>query len=97
MIDLKIEDFKPEFAGKMNFYLLSVDDQLKHPADNPSIGLVLCKDKNDVIVEYALRDANKPMGVAHYILSPGQTLPEQFEGQLPPLLRSPRNCHSWTL
>jgi predicted nuclease of restriction endonuclease-like (RecB) superfamily len=83
VIDLKIEDFKPEFAGKMNFYLSAVDDQLRHPADNPSIGLVLCKGKNDVIVEYSLRDANKPMGVAHYLLSPGQALPEQFQSQLP--------------
>jgi hypothetical protein len=58
VIELKIEDFKPEFAGKMNFYLSAVDDQLRH-----------CKGRNSVIVEYALRDTSKPMGVAQYRLS----------------------------
>lgn len=83
IIDLKIEDFKPEFAGKMNFYLSAVDDQLRHPDDHPSIGIVLCKDKNNVIVEYALRDTNKPMGVAHYQLTPGQVLPGRLQDELP--------------
>lgn len=71
-MDLKIEDFKPEFAGKMNFYLSVVDDQLRHEHDQPSIGIVLCKGKNNLIVEYALRDTNKPMGVAQYQLTPGE-------------------------
>ena len=70
VIDLKIEDFKPEFAGKMNFYLSAVDDQLAHPGANPAIGLILCKDRNRLIVEYALRDTAKPMGVARYRLLP---------------------------
>jgi predicted nuclease of restriction endonuclease-like (RecB) superfamily len=83
VIDLKIEDFKPEFAGKMNFYLSAIDDHLKHTQDNPSIGLVLCKGKNNMIVEYALRDTNKPMGVAHYLLSSGEALPEHLQEQLP--------------
>lgn len=61
MIDLKIEEFKPEFAGKMNFYLSAVDDLLRHADDAPSIGLILCKDKNRIVVEYALRDTGKPM------------------------------------
>lgn len=81
VIELKIEDFKPEFAGKLNFYLSAVDDQLRHPDDKPSIGIILCKGKNDVVVEYALRDANKPMGVARYELS--AVLPAQFVDELP--------------
>ncbi|NKK70066.1 DUF1016 family protein [Rhizobium leguminosarum bv. viciae] len=81
VIELKIEDFKPEFAGKMNFYLSAVDDQLRHPDDKPTIGIILCKGRNEVIVEYALRDSNKPMGVAQYKLS--QALPPQLEEDLP--------------
>lgn len=81
VIELKIEDFRPEFAGKMNFYLSAVDDQLRHPDDKPTIGIILCKGRNEVIVEYALRDSSKPMGVAQYQLS--QALPPQFEGDLP--------------
>jgi predicted nuclease of restriction endonuclease-like (RecB) superfamily len=70
VLELKIEEFKPEFAGKMNFYLSAVDDQLRHETDGPSIGIILCKGKNAVVVEYALRDSAKPMGVAEYRLSP---------------------------
>ena len=81
VIELKIEDFKPEFAGKMNFYLSAVDDQLRHPDDQPTIGIILCKGRNEVIVEYALRDSSKPMGVAQYRLS--QALPAQLEHELP--------------
>ncbi len=69
VFELKIEEFKPEFAGKMNFYLSAVDDQLKHADDKPSIGIILCKGRNAVVVEYALRDTNKPMGVAEYRLT----------------------------
>ena len=64
VIDLKIEEFKPEFAGKMNFYLSAVDEQLRHPHDGPSIGIILCKSRNELIVEYALRDTAKPMRVS---------------------------------
>lgn len=60
VIDLKVSEFQPEFAGKMNFYLSAVDEQLRHRDDQPSIGIILCKTKNKVIVEYSLRDANKP-------------------------------------
>jgi len=81
VIELKIEDFKPEFAGKMNFYLSAVDDQLRHPDDQPTIGIILCKGRNEVIVEYTLRDTSKPMGVAQYRLSPG--LPPQLQRDLP--------------
>lgn len=81
VIDLKVDDFKPEYTGKMNFYLSAVDDLLRHPADAPTIGLILCKGRNAVIVEYALRDSAKPLGVAAYRVSP--QLPEQFEADLP--------------
>lgn len=81
VIDLKVEDFKPEFAGKMNFYLSAVDDLLRHADDQPSIGIILCKGRNAVIVEYALRDTSKPMGVAQYRLS--ATLPDRLRDELP--------------
>jgi predicted nuclease of restriction endonuclease-like (RecB) superfamily len=81
ILELKVEDFKPEFAGKMNFYLSAVDDQLRHADDQPSIGIILCKGRNEVIVEYALRDNSKPMGVAGYRLSPA--LSDQLKRDLP--------------
>jgi hypothetical protein len=65
----------------MNFYLSAVDDILKHAEDGPSIGIVLCKEKNRVIVEYSLKNMNKPMGVADYQLS--SALPENLKGSLP--------------
>ncbi|WP_156447801.1 PDDEXK nuclease domain-containing protein, partial [Caulobacter sp. CCH5-E12] len=80
VIELKIEEFKPEFAGKMNFYLSAVDDQLRHPDDQPSIGIILCRTRNKVIVEYALRDSHKPMGVAEYTFA---KLPKAFKQALP--------------
>ncbi len=83
VIELKIEDFKPEFAGKMNFYLSAVDEQIRQPDDGPSIGIILCKGRNEVIVEYALRDTSKPMGVAQYKLTPGGSLPERLQQDLP--------------
>jgi predicted nuclease of restriction endonuclease-like (RecB) superfamily len=81
VFDLKIEEFTPEFAGKMNFYLSAVDDQLRHPDDQPSIGIILCKSRNELIVEYTLRDTTKPMGVSQYRLA--TALPDQLQGQLP--------------
>lgn len=81
VIDLKVGEFIPEYAGKMNFYLSAVDDLLTHPSDNPSIGIVLCKAKNRVIAEYALRDMARPIGVAGYALT--SSLPEEMAGRLP--------------
>jgi predicted nuclease of restriction endonuclease-like (RecB) superfamily len=81
VIDLKIEDFKPEFSGKMSFYVSAVDDLLRHPDDKPTIGMILCKTKNQTIVEYALREMNKPIGVSTYQLR--DVLPEQLQGSLP--------------
>ena len=71
VFELKMEEFKPEFAGKMNFYLSAVDDRLRRPDDDPSIGIILCQSRNEVVVEYALRDTTKPMGVARYRGLPG--------------------------
>jgi len=76
VIELKMGDFRPEYAGKMNFYLSAVDDLLRHPDDQPSIGLVLCKEKNHVVAEYSIRDMAKPIGIAGYKLM--ETLPKQL-------------------
>ncbi len=81
VIDLKTGEFKPEFAGKMNFYLSAVDDLLKHEKDEPSIGLILCKSKNKLIAEYALRDLKKPIGVSEMQIL--RALPENLKGSLP--------------
>ncbi len=70
VIELKTEEFKPEFVGKMGFYLAAVDDNLRQKPDEPSVGIILCKSRNQVVVEYALRYAEKPMGVATYRLAP---------------------------
>jgi hypothetical protein len=81
VIDLKVSEFKPEYAGKMNFYLSAVDDLLRHKDDQPSIGIILCKEKNKIIVEYALRDTRKPIGVSGYKLI--ESLPKKLQGKLP--------------
>jgi len=81
VIDLKTGQFKPEYAGKMNFYLAAVDDLLTHKDDRPSIGIILCKSKNQIIVEYALRDTRKPIGVAEYRIT--RRIPKNFKGSLP--------------
>lgn len=81
IIDLKAGAFKPEYTGKMNFYLSAVDAVLKHPSDQPSIGLILCKSKKKLTVEYALRNTATPMGVAEFRYL--ETLPEAFKGNLP--------------
>jgi len=87
VIDLKVEAFRPEFAGKMNFYLNAVEDQLRHPDDQPPIGLILCKERNHVTVEFSLRGMDQPMGVSEYRLLPREvqaTLPspEEWEAEL---------------
>ena len=80
-IDLKKKDFKPEYVGKMNFYLSALDDYEKKPHENPSIGIILCKEKSNKIVEFAFRDTSKPMGVATYRTS--RELPSEYKGILP--------------
>ncbi len=81
VIDLKIGEFKPEYAGKMNFYLSAVDDLLRHRSDKPSIGIILCKSRNHAVAEYALRDLKKPLGVSTYQLM--TALPDNLKGSLP--------------
>ena len=81
VIDLKMKKFQPEFAGKMNFYLSVVDEQLKTDMDNPSIGLILCRDKNKLVAEYSLKDISKPIGISEYILT--EQIPEEFKRALP--------------
>lgn len=81
VIELKDKEFKPEYAGKMNFYLSAVDDLVKHEDDKPSIGLILCKSKNNILAEYTLRDMTKPIGLAEYRLQ--DALPENLKSALP--------------
>lgn len=81
VIDLKTGAFKPEYAGKMNFYLSAVDDLLRHPDDQPSIGIILCKSKNAVVAGYALRDTAKPIGISNFRVT--ERLPANLKGNLP--------------
>jgi predicted nuclease of restriction endonuclease-like (RecB) superfamily len=81
VIDLKRGDFKPEYAGKMNFYCSVVDDKLRHETDKPTIGLILCQQPNRVLAEYALRGIDKPIGVSSFELT--RALPESLESSLP--------------
>jgi hypothetical protein len=80
-IELKIGKFIPEFIGKMQFYLTALDRHVRQEDENPSIGIILCKEKNRTVVEYALHDARKPIGVATYEIT--KTLPKALKGQLP--------------
>ncbi|MBN1386650.1 DUF1016 family protein [Candidatus Woesearchaeota archaeon] len=80
-VELKICEFKPEYAGKMQFYLSALDDTVKLDHENPSIGMIICKSKNKTIVEYALKDTKKPIGIASYRLS--RELPERLSKYLP--------------
>ena len=81
VIDLKTGSFRPEHVGKMNFYLSVVDDRLRQPNDGPTIGIILCKERNRIVAEYALCEVNRPMGVSTYRLT--KSLPEGLKGHLP--------------
>lgn len=81
VIELKTGEFKPEYAGQLNFYLSAVDGILKKPEDAPSIGLLLCKSKNDLVAEYSLKDMSKPIGVSEYRVT--SSLPAELEKELP--------------
>jgi predicted nuclease of restriction endonuclease-like (RecB) superfamily len=80
-IELKVGEFQPEFVGKMQFYLTALDRQVREEGENPSIGIILCKEKNRTIVEYALQSVDKPIGVAAYRMV--KRLPKELKGQLP--------------
>ncbi|MDM8558133.1 PDDEXK nuclease domain-containing protein [Candidatus Parabeggiatoa sp. HSG14] len=81
VVELKAVKFKPEFAGKLNFYVSAVDGLVKSEQDNPTIGILICKSKNDMVVEYALKDVHKPIGVSEYIIT--KNLPKEFKSSLP--------------
>ena len=81
VFELKVGEFKPEFAGKLNFYLNAIDEQIKTELDKPTIGVLLCKTPNETVIEYALRGIDKPMGVADYELR--NVLPENLKSDLP--------------
>jgi predicted nuclease of restriction endonuclease-like (RecB) superfamily len=80
-LELKVDEFKPEYVGKMQFYLAVLDDTVRLPEENPSIGIILCKSQKRTVIEYALRESNKPIGVALYRMV--SELPQEYRGKLP--------------
>ena len=80
-LELKVGEFEPEYVGKMQFYLSALDDTVRLPEEQPSIGIILCKSKDRVVVEYALRETNLPIGVSSYSVTPN--VPHSLQGQLP--------------
>ncbi|NOT85830.1 MAG: DUF1016 domain-containing protein [Methylococcaceae bacterium] len=95
VIELKAGKFKPEHLGQLSFYLTAVDAQVKHTQDNPTIGLLLCKSKNKVVAEYALRNNTQPLGVAEYQLL--ESLPEELQSSLPSIEQIERELAGDTL
>ena len=81
VVELKATSFKPEHAGKLSFYTSAIDGELKSSDDNPTIGILICKSKNDTVVEYALRDIDKPLGISEYQLT--EILPKEYKSSLP--------------
>lgn len=81
VIELKTGHFEPEFAGKLNFYVTAVDKKLRDENDNATVGMIICKDKNEIIAEYSLTDLHKPLGISSYELK--KILPENFKSHLP--------------
>ena len=81
VVELKATEFKPEFAGKLSFYTSAVDGEIKDKNDNPAIGILICKSKNDLVVEYAFKDINKPLGISQYELT--EILPKEYKSSLP--------------
>ena len=80
VIELKTEKFKPEFAGKLNFYVTAVNKNMKSKQDNQTIGILICKDKDDVVAEYSLENVSQPIGIARYELT--KVLREEFKSSL---------------
>lgn len=97
VVELKSGKFKPEYAGQLNFYLSAIDAQVKQPDDNPSIGLLLCKNKNKLVAEYALKDISKPVGVSEYKIV--KSIPNKLKTSLPTIeelekeLKKPSTLH----
>jgi predicted nuclease of restriction endonuclease-like (RecB) superfamily len=92
VIELKAEKFKPEHLGQLGFYLTAVDEMLLHEQDSPTIGLLLCKSKNEVVAEWALRDTSQPFGIADYELA--RALPEPLQTALPTIAQIERELGS---
>jgi hypothetical protein len=92
-IELKVGDFQPEHKGKMEFYLEALESKEKLPGENPPIGIIICREKNKTIVEYALRNATRPLGVATYSIVPN--LPEDFQADLPSPQAIARLLEDW--
>jgi hypothetical protein len=95
VIELKKGEFKPEYAGKMNFYCSAVDDLLKHQTDQPTVGLILCQEKDRIFAEYSLKDINKPIGISDYELT--RLLPDKFKGSLPSIEELENELSQYTL
>jgi predicted nuclease of restriction endonuclease-like (RecB) superfamily len=95
VVELKTVKFQPEFAGKLNFYVSAVDSQVKSPEDNPTLGILICKSKKNTVVEYALRDIQKPIGVSEYTLT--QALPESFKSSLPSIAEIEAELESYEI
>ncbi|QDV47429.1 hypothetical protein Enr13x_73380 [Stieleria neptunia] len=93
MIELKVEKFKPEYAGKLNFYVSAVDSQVRTDTDGPTIGILICKSKSDIKVEYSLRDLTKPIGVSEYQIT--ENLPEQFRSSIPSIEQIEAELGGW--
>lgn len=93
VIELKVDKFKPEYAGKLNFYISAVDAQVKTELDQPTIGILICKSKSNIVVEYSLRDLNKPIGVSEYTIT--QNLPEQLKNSLPSIEQIEAELGDW--
>ena len=83
ILEIKAREFSPQDIGQINFYMSAVDDHLRHPGDEPSIGMIFCKTKQNLTVEYALRDFNKPVGVAGYEVTLVETLSNELKERLP--------------
>ncbi|MEA3315795.1 MAG: PDDEXK nuclease domain-containing protein [Campylobacterota bacterium] len=81
VVELKVTDFKPEYAGKLNFYISAIDTQIKSDEDKPTVGILICKSKSDTVVEYALKNLNTPIGVSKYQLT--EILPKEYKTSLP--------------
>ena len=93
VIELKAGKFKPEYAGKLNFYISAVDSQIRTDIDQPTIGILICKSKSDIKVEYSLRDLNKPIGVSEYQIT--ENLPDQLKSSLPSIKQIEAELGDW--
>lgn len=93
VVELKVEKFKPEHAGKLTFYVSAVDSQVRTPVDGPTLGILICKSKSDITVEYSLRDVNKPIGVSEYQIT--ENLPEQLKSSLPTIEQIEAELDAW--